>query len=252
MLFVATGAVQGQLRSGLEGGPDPADLPPAPDSHVFDSAELFKRDPDTFRQISERLTGLREKHGLPVYLAVYGGILTGGVSDRAEALYATWVGKGNDGVVVVCDTDTRSLDMGLPPASHHGISVDEDRLTRLPDYKMIPIMRKMQVELNGEEDQVLYLDRMTEILAEDLDALLSARREGLRDVSTWKFILAVLVVGAVLAGLGVLGHRFISNADLRARQRFYLPDVMVGSRLGAPCGGGRVSESSFPAAPPGP
>ncbi|TAE73096.1 MAG: hypothetical protein EAZ65_04725 [Verrucomicrobia bacterium] len=48
------------------------------------------------------------------------------------------------------------------------------------------------------------------------------------------------------AGLGsLLATALLKRADTRARDRHFFPDVEVGQRLGAPCGGGKIRSRSF-------
>jgi hypothetical protein len=247
--MAACEAAPAQLPRGFGGGA--VGLPEAPESHVLDAAGLFKRDQEKLTELSRGLLELEQRHDLQVFVAIYGGILSGGVTNRAQELYDAWIGGGKDGIVVVCDTDTRALDIGLPQASFSGVVEDGGPTTRLPDYRMIPIMRRLQAELSGEQDQVEYLDQMVTLLVVELDRVMSAKPAGLAARSTWQFILLVITIGLLLAGLGLVGQRYLRRADQKARERYYLPDVLVGSRLGAPCGGGRVSEAAFPEEPPG-
>ena len=49
----------------------------------------------------------------------------------------------------------------------------------------------------------------------------------------------------VIAIIGMLIRQLLLSSSKRSSQRYYFPDVQVAQRLGAPYGGGWVSEKSF-------
>ncbi len=236
-------ACPGQLTDSL--GRLKVDLPMPPPSHVLDVAGLFDRHPEKLREISGMLRDLEAKHGVPVYLAVYGGLLRGGVTDQAKVLFDTWIDEGEDGMIVVCDTDTQQLDVGLPVASFRRMEDDAAMMSRLPDVEVIPILFELKEKLAGREDRVDYLVEMTEHLTMRLDEVLSVRRGGGLDRDSWMIAGITLLVGGGLALLGWLASRRLQGAEEKAREQFFFPDVLVGVRLGAQNGGGRVAVRSF-------
>ncbi len=215
-----------------------ARLPGPPADHILDVAEIFKRHPDRYEEISRRLRRLHEEHDLPVYLAIYAGILDSNLNRRSRLLYDKWIGPDRDGVVVVYESDTRGREIVTPSSKFANLEESTGRLSRLPDYQMIPILAELQVTLEGVEDRVDFLDRTTEILAVRLDALMKEKPAGIGDRSNLKLVAVTLAIGVALTLLGVLGNRRLRVVEENARERFYFPDVTVGARLGAPfCGG---------------
>lgn len=78
------------------------------------------------------------------------------------------------------------------------------------------------------------------VLATRLDWLLAdgAPRRG---ISPGKVAAATLVLGGVLGGLGLWAGRFVRKGEVEARKQCYFTEVVVGARLGASFGGGRVA-----------
>jgi hypothetical protein len=216
------------------------EYPPAPMGHVLDDAGLFDRYPEQLVEISARLMELEEEHDLPVYIAIYGGLLRSGIKEQTEGLYAKWVGKDVDGVVVVWDSDTRQLEFGLPSAGYYDLGAEDGSATRLPDQRMRPVLSEVFANVKGIESKRAYVDRLSEILVARLDQML---REGERQggVSAGRVVVATLLLGGVLAGIALCARRLVRGSGVESRRQCYFPDVLVGSRLGATSGGGRVA-----------
>ncbi len=221
------------------------DLPKPPPTHVLDVAGLFDRHPEELKKISGQLKSLKKKHGVPVYLAVYSGLLRGGVREQSKLLFDTWIGEGRDGLVVVCDTDSQKLDVGMPLANFAALENGEVMVSRLPDAEVVPILLELKEKLAGRKDRVDYLMEMTEHLTTRLDGILSVERKTGPDAEAWKIAGITLLAVGVLTLLGWLASRMMRGADVKAREQFFFPEVLVGVRLGAQCGGGRVAVRKY-------
>jgi len=233
----------GQLTDSL--GRLNVELPKPPPSHVLDVAGLFDRHPEELAEISGMLKSLEAKHGVPVYLAVYAGLLRGGVREQSKVLFDTWIGDGGDGLVVVCDTDSRKLDVGMPLASFQELENGEVIVSRLPDEEVIPILLELKEKLAGREDGVDYLVELTAHLTTRLDGMLSVERSTGPDKAAWIIVGITLLAVGVLGLLGWVASRWMRGSDVKAAEQFFFPDVLVGVRLGAQCGGGRVAVRHF-------
>lgn len=236
--LLGTTAGPGQLTGSFSGD---ADRPKPPPSHVLDVAGLFDRHPDELAIISGMLKSLEEEHGMGVYLTVHAGLLQGGVEGQARRLFDTWVGEGTDGLVLVYDMDSRELDVGRPLAALTRMESGEVLVSRLPEAELMPILLELRAKVADREDQAASLVEMTGHLATRLGALLSLERKTGPDAGAWKIAWITLSAGGILALLGWLLNRVVRGADVRAREQFHFPDVLVGVRLGAQCGGGRVA-----------
>ncbi|GEM_PF-1261685 len=221
--------------------------PPPPANRILDDAELFKRAPERLTAISERLVAFEKEHGIPIYLVVYAGVIRGNVTQRAQELYEAWVGAGRDGIVIVCDTDTREVDLGLPGQQPEDLEGGRKSVTRLPAYRMVPVLAALRMELDGVRKRVDYLDGMTRILTERLGAVLDESGTERQLWSNYTLAAVLVGAGAMVVLLGLWANRRLRAMETKEREKFYFPEVLVGIRLGAPFGGGRVSEVDFSA-----
>lgn len=236
-------AGEGRAVDTLAGGG--LEMPLPPPSHVLDAGDVFARDPEKLAEISTRLKELEKKHGVPVYLAVYSGLIRTSVARQSKDLFDLWVGEGKDGIVMVCDTDDSRIDLGLPKASHFAMDDERSRMTRLPESRIVPIVRELKRDVDRSADPVDYLPEMTVILTTRLDEMLSVKPTSWRDGSAWKVGMVTIAVGIFLAVLGFWVSRFLKQSDQKERESFHFPEVLVRSRLGANCGGGKVAVMSY-------
>lgn len=217
------------------------EVPVPPPSHVLDEAGIFRREAERLQGISERLLRLKRDHGFSVYLAVYPGLLRNTIWEQARALVDGWVGAGNDGLVLVFDIDTRLLEVALPRVTSQEPGGNDLLMPRISEDDVKAILEELKSKRLLGSDRREGLDRLTEILVQRLDALLTEEPRKAETASTVKFVVIVLAVGLVLGVLGMGVHRAMSASEARAREQFYFPEVEVASRLGAPYGGGHRS-----------
>lgn len=217
---------------------DPTRIPPPPATHVLDVAGLFEREPERLEEISGRLLELQERHELPVYLVIYPGLIHTSIEDQARALFKAWIPTGEEGIVVTCDTDTQRIEFGLPDPGMLDGQQGEGRVPRLPDYRLLPVLDQVLVDLEGTDDQADYIDRLSLVLFVRLSWML---RDGQTrgTFSAWKVAGGTVAVCLILGTIGLIGARFVKKTELKAKEQFFFPEVLVGTRLGAPCGGGR-------------
>lgn len=220
-------------------------LPDPPVEYLLDEGRLFERHPERKQVLIDRLQRFAAEYDLPIYVVAYAGIIDSNLSRRTRLLYDKWIGPDREGVLLVYNSDSRTQEILTPRQGHASLEDGEGRVTRLSDYKMIPILAELRVTLDGVEDRVDYLDRSTEILCTRLGDLLDTKSAGIGDRSVLTLVAATLVIGLVLTLLGIFANRRLRQADHRARERFYFPEVTVGARLGAPFCGGRLSVVDF-------
>jgi hypothetical protein len=91
-------------------------------------------------------------------------------------------------------------------------------------------------------DQVECLALAT---VEELDILLERKTAPRRSLERLRFALTVVGAVSVIALLALIATRIASRNEKRRRRVHHFPDVWVGTRLGAPYGGGRVTARSF-------
>ena len=221
LAVLASGAGQNAPLTG--GGLAGLELPPAPESRVLDVAGLLDRHPGHHEVFSQRLKLLEERHDLPAYLVIYSSLVVGDLSRRPRELYEAWIGEGHDGVVVVCEVDTRRLEIAFPLGGERELLEDEDFTTRLPDHLLIPVTSALKTELSGEERPLEFLDQLTATLVLELDEILREAEEADNRASTWQYVVITLAIGGMIGVLGYYGHCFANRAESRSREQFYFP-----------------------------
>lgn len=225
---------------GVMGWSAAEEYPPVPMGHVLDESGLFDRHPERLVEISTRLMELEEKHEMPVYIAIYGGLLQSRIKQQTQGLHGAWVGDDEDGVVVVWDSDTRRLEFGLPVAAYYDLGGEDGPATRLPDKRMRPVLNEVMDEVEAVENKLEYVERLSTVLVARLDYMLAEDRKP-EGVSTMRVVVATVFLGGILAGMGLCAGRLVRGVEEKPRRQCYFPEVLVGSRLGASFGGGRVA-----------
>jgi hypothetical protein len=133
----------------------------------------------------------------------------------------------------------------MPLASFQELENGEVIVSRLPDEEVIPILLELKEKLAGREDGVDYLVELTAHLTTRLDGMLSVERSTGPDKAAWIIVGITLLAVGVLGLLGWVASRWMRGSDVKAAEQFFFPDVLVGVRLGAQCGGGRVAVRHF-------
>ncbi len=246
MFMLTLLAGQARVTDALAGGS--LEMPLPPPSHVLDAGDVFARNPEKLVEISKGLKQLEKKHGVQVYLVVYSGLLRTSVAGQAKDLCDLWIGEETDGIVVVCNTDDARVALGRPRATFHSTEDEPLRMTRLPDSRIVPIIRELKREIDRDADPADFVSQVAGILTTRLDELLSVEPTGWRDGSAWIVGVATVVVVVLLGALGFWISRSMQHAEEKARERFYFPEVLVRSRLGANCGGGKTAVVHYAAA----
>ena len=228
--------------------------PPAPAGHILDDARLFKLEPKTLAGLSERATEISERTGYQIYVAIFDSLIGTDVKEQSRLLQEAWVGE-EPGVVLVYESDSSTYELGwsrTPDAVTEGgqrvpILASED-LAPQEQVRIFNELSQLKVDKNGSTESaeklvVAFLDRIDRAFKE-VEAVEPAR---------WNVRVLMLGTG-VLAGmllLGLLIGALIRKSDRKVAERLVFPKVTVGMRLGAPCGGGKISSRSFDVLPRG-
>ena len=217
---------------------------PAPVNYVLDEANVYRADPAMLAEITESLRTLEQSCGYRIYLAIYYNILESSVQERADLLHASWVGDDKQGVVIAVQLDP-AVDGRRAGISYYqttGLGV-ESEAHLISDTDMIDISNKAFTAVGSNHMEGIL--NMIMSFRSQIDAYYAATPSQWSDTGSLKMMGVVLGVIALLGIVGVLLSRAFVKADVDSSKNYYFPEVVVAERLGAPYGGGWVSERDF-------
>jgi len=243
-----------QAQQQEPGGKSASNITSPPDNQVLDQANVFLEHPEVLAEMVSRLSRMKDNYEYPVYLAVYYNVLDASLRERADQLYESWIGDSGRGMVIVYQLDPVVYGDNPAMAYHKGDGLDPQfggEFSPIPERDMIAMLTKIspQVDSNADGHHA------------SISALVSALETEItryHDIpaASWKDSDSLLMI-AVFSGfviaiplIGMLIRRLLLNSSNQSRKTYYFPDVQVAYRLGAPYGGGWVSEKGF--APPSP
>jgi uncharacterized membrane protein YgcG len=206
------------------------DLGPVPASFIRDETHLL--DEKNAQALGHALQDARERFGVTVYVAAYPYISSGGtVRDRALELANFWCGE-EPGLVIAVNRGT----------SQAGIAASAELWRRYPpDETVLALADATDLLMKpntAPEDRVsLAVHSVLTHLAK-MEEIRSAREQPMTrgEIHLAELFAAVLTAFGLIVWLGVTVWR----RHEAARTALFFPDVEVGTRLGAPFGGGVI------------
>jgi hypothetical protein len=230
-------------------------MPAAPQSHVLDDAELFRDQPERLAEIQNRLRLIEEGHGYPIYLAIYYNLFDGDLQSRADLLHKAWIGEREYGLVIVYQLDP-VVSGSNPSASYFKGSVldshTEDGRVGAPKVGAMPgrdveliFARVIESTEEKKTDHKVYLGAITSALEQEVTQYFELEPSKWSDANNLKLMAVFLSVIGGLVLVGFLLWKQMTRADAKSSKTRYFPAVRVGRRLGAPFGGGWISEKTF-------
>ena len=221
----------------------------APDKLILDEAKLLQEHPQASAKIVASLTRMRDEYGYPVYLALYYNLLDSSLRDRADQLYDAWIGDSGRGMVIVYQLNPVVYGDNPAMAYHKGDGLDseyEAELAPIPQREITAILAKIGPKIKVESN------KHHEALHVFIAALEGEIERYHRiEPTSWKdpenLTLIAVFSGFVIAIplIGMFISRLLLAASNEAGKAYYFPDIEVACRLGAPYGGGWVSEKAF-------
>jgi len=217
--------------------------PPA--SHVLDEAELFRHRPEVLERISSRLVDFEKRRGIPIYLVVYPGLFGTKPARRAADLQRMWLGN-RYGFILVFDRDTGELGLGRSIEFEDTENAGKaGHVMQIPSYELLEIMLRINERMKPGDDKVEYLDRLVGEVVGEFDASLNQLDAPVSQGERLHFVLIVVGLIAALGLMALIFFRWLSAAEEKTGRRYRFPPVLVGQRLGASYGGGKVRSKSF-------
>ena len=228
--------------------PDDFTAPPPPADGILDEARMFVRSPERQKAVAGALASLQEKHGFPFYFVLYSSLYGRNLDDRAHVLQEAWLGD-SPGIVLVLETDSRLFSVSQASAKQgqapEVASLPVAGPKELAPSDLVAIMRKMEGHLRESPSSEDYAERLATGLANGVSHALDERAAAPEGKTKGRLVLLAVGFGAAIGLVSLLVVAGLKRAEARALERFVFPKATVGTRLGAPFGGGKVSSRSF-------
>lgn len=222
--------------------------PPPPADGILDEARMFVRSPERHQAIAKALAALEEKHRFPFYFVLYSSLYGRNLDDRAHALQAAWLGD-SPGIVLVLETDSRHLAVGQaaskPDEVPAGESLPVAGPKELAPSDLVAIGRGMEESLRQAATTDEFAERLATGMAAGISKLLDERAAAPEGKTRSRLVLLAVGFGAAAGLISLLVVAGLKRAEAKALERFVFPKATVGTRLGAPFGGGKISSRSF-------
>lgn len=227
-------------------------IPPAPKGHILDDARLFKLQPEVLEGLSKRLTEISERTGYEVYAAIFDSLIATSAKEQSRVLQEAWIGE-NPGVVLVFESDSSVYEIGwsrTPDAvTESGQKVPllaESDLAPQDQVRIFNVLSGMKTDKKGSMESAA---KLITVFSDEIDQAF----KDVEAVEPARWNARVLMLGTgLLAGMlliGLLIGAWIRRSDRKVTERLVFPKVTVGMRLGAQCGGGKISSRSFDVLP---
>lgn len=230
-----------------------------PSNQVLDRAEIFAEYPDMLSEVVDSLSRMKQDYNYSVYLVVCHNVLNTSLRERADNLYESWVGESGRGMVIVYQLDPVAYGDNPAIVYHKGDGGDgldfgaNAPTNPIPERDVASMLGEIIHEMGERNDPDV-------VMLKSLVLNLENKIIHYHDIpeSSWADSESVMMI-AIFSGfviviplIGLLIRQSLVKSSDRANQRYYFPDVQVGIRLGAPYGGGWVSEKSFSQSSPQP
>jgi hypothetical protein len=208
-----------------------------PDFGILDKGTFFGKESGSFKRISDQLRKLEADRGYKIYLVIEPVLIGTNANQLAAELRQAWLPRG-DGLVIVFETDTRSLgigcDLNILPEAHGDTET-------IPTHEAAALIRKVRDTTDSALAPEAYVEAVVGNIVTECEGYF-ARREAPPPAGR-SLKLSFLVIGAVaLLGLGAIGMGWVvRHSTMGELKQFYFPSVDLPERLGAPCGGSVTS-----------
>lgn len=242
-LFLLTGMGWGQLNLALTRARDYGD---PPESRVYDPDNVFRLHQEELQEISVALKELKAKHDFDAYVIVFSGLIGSNVVIEGEAAHQKWLAPENDGLIFTIDIQNPGGgDTGRSRQLYAGDFMERGLMPRILMADLEDLIGQASETMGGDapmEEKIRnFTLKISELIADRLQANKEAEpgKEAL-DFMGW-MALAFLGVGLLMAILS----KVLGRAQEKAARVYRFPDVLVGERLGAPNGGGKITWTDY-------
>lgn len=225
-------------------------VPPKPPKHVLDQARLFVVETDRLEAMEARIAEFSGRTGYELQVAFFDSLIGVDLPEKVVLLQEEWLGDGPGLVlVVIADSgewqigwastpDVRTEGGGLVPVLDERDLAPQDQIGVVQALRDLPRMSAGSIE--GAEELVGTLLSSLEP---------SFRAESAKTGQRMRFWVLGIGLLAGLMLLAMLAVTWTRRLDAKRRDLLVFPEVVVGQRLGASSGGGKISSRSFSRSP---
>ena len=238
-------------RIALDGESKIHPIPEAPQSHVLDQANMFTGHPGMLKRVQASLARMEQKNDYPIYLVIYYNIYDASLQEVADALYQSWIGESVRGMVIVYQLDPVISGTNPATAYHLGSGLNPHQLgSSTPGPvpgREVAMMLKRIMDSNGAKpaEHAPYISALIHGLEAEMERYHQIEPMRWNDPQNLKLMAFFLGIITTFGLVGLVMCRLLSPLDDKARRVYYFPEVKPGRRLGAPYGGGKISERTF-------
>ena len=223
----------------------------APEAQVLDQANMFREDRKTLAGIEASLTRMSEKHDYPVYLAIYYNVFDQSLQELADELYNAWVGESGYGMVIVYQLDP-VVSGGNPAIAYHkdaGLEMDSSVGSGprpMLGWEMDVLLKRAFTAANKNPNEPIeFISALIYGIEAEMNRYHKVEPMSWNNPENLKLMFIFIVIIAAFAVIGKIAWKLLYPVNAKSRRVYYFPEVEVERRLGAPYGGGRVSEKTF-------
>lgn len=211
-------------------------LPPAPVDGLRDDGRVFST--VTKQALIQERAAFAQQTGIQLFIDT-NTYLDGSQSagERSRALLKAWA-DNQRGVIICVDRSSRGL-----PILH----VSADLWRRYSEPELITALRIAAEQMGRSKVTEESITSGLRLLMKELGRLENLARQRGNAFQSSDLLFAGIFTGCLFIGAFVImliARRLGQGEDHRAVQH-YFPDVEVGQRFGAPCGGGVVVEVEY-------
>jgi hypothetical protein len=212
-----------------------------PDFGILDEGGFFSRNSGAMKRISDQLRKLEIDHAFRICLMVEPVLIGTTAPELAAQLQQSWLPEGN-GLVVVFESDNRSLGFGLDP----GVAPDGKKGTgQVPTHETTAILVRVKAATEMNLAPEAYIEALMGNLAREFTVYLEKRAAPLPAGRSLHRALLTVGALALLALAAIVVGALVRLPSIAGTRSFRFPVVDRPERLGAPCGGGDVTTRRF-------
>lgn len=218
---------------------------PPPAFGILDESHFFNKTSGASKRISNLLRKLEQDYEYKIYLVVEPVLIASTPSELAASLRRAWVPEGN-GLVLVFESDSRHLGIGLDLAGH---ADPMDRTSQVPSHETSAILARAMESTSDKLAPEPYLEALVGNLVHEYEGYFKRRSTPPPAARSVK--IGLLIVGILaLLGLGVIAvGGLVRHSSMTEGRSFRFPVIDRPERLGAPCGGTVIARRFAPARP---